>query len=454
MPPTRTFCPRCKQPITAEINQLFDVNLDPEAKQRLLSGSFNIARCPNCGFEGPISSPIVYHDPNKELLLTYFPPDLGLPVNEQERMIGPLIRQAVDRLPNEKRKGYLLRPQSMLTMQTMIERILEADGITKDMIQAQQQRLSLLQRLMAAAPDTRLEMVNQEGEFMDESFFALLSRLIEASLASNDEKSANQLMEVQNQVLPLTPVGKRLQRQAEETQAAAKSLQEASQKGLTRESLLTLIIAAPNEDRLQALVGMARGGIDYQFFQLLTERIDRAKGEEKKKLGTLREQLTQITQQIDAEVKIQVDGARKLIEALVKTDAIEQNIQRVMPAVNDLFIEVLRTEIDQARQKNDQPRLQKLEQIAKVIQTVSAPPPGVALIEELIGAKTEQEREKMLDHHRDEITPEFLDTFNNLIMQIEGQPSPSNDDKALVEQIQSAYRAALRFSMQTNLKKA
>jgi hypothetical protein len=297
-------------------------------------------------------------------------------------------------------------------------------------------------------------MVKQEGGLMDESFFALLSRLIEASLASNDEQSANQLMEVQNQVLPLTPVGKRLQKQAEETQAAAKSLQEASQKGLTRESLLDLIIAAPNEDRLQALVGMARGGIDYQFFQLLTERIDKAKAEKKKQLEDLRDQLTQLTQQIDAEVKAQVDGARKLIEALVKTDSIEANIQRVMPAVNDLFIEVLRAEIDQARQKNDQPRLRKLEQIANVIQSASAPPPGVALIEELIGAQTDPEREKILENHKAEITPEFLETFNNLIMQIEGQPSSSDDDKALAGQIQNAYRAALRFSMQANLKKA
>jgi len=36
---------------------------------------------------------------------------VGLPANEQERVIGPLINKVVSNLPQEKRKGYLFRPQ-------------------------------------------------------------------------------------------------------------------------------------------------------------------------------------------------------------------------------------------------------------------------------------------------------------------------------------------------------
>src|SRR5512143_538808 len=133
-------CPRCRQPIIAEVEQLFDVGADPQAKQRFLSGGANVAQCQNCGYQGPLSTPVVYHDPSKELLLTYFPPELGLPLNEQERLMGPYITQVLNRLPPEKRKAYLLRPQSMLTMQTMIDKILEADGITKEMVEASQKR--------------------------------------------------------------------------------------------------------------------------------------------------------------------------------------------------------------------------------------------------------------------------------------------------------------------------
>ena len=66
MPQTQIACPRCKQMITANVEQLFDVTADPGAKQRLLGGVSNVARCPYCGYEGRLATPIVYHDADKE----------------------------------------------------------------------------------------------------------------------------------------------------------------------------------------------------------------------------------------------------------------------------------------------------------------------------------------------------------------------------------------------------
>src|SRR5687767_15273042 len=57
------------------------------------------ARCPHCGYQGRLATPVVYHDNDKELLLTFFPPELAVPLNEQEKLIGPLIKQVMDRLP-------------------------------------------------------------------------------------------------------------------------------------------------------------------------------------------------------------------------------------------------------------------------------------------------------------------------------------------------------------------
>jgi hypothetical protein len=144
----QTTCPRCRQPLLVEVQQLFDMSTDPTAKQKLLSRTTNVAHCNNCGYEGMIASPVVYHDPGKELLLTFFPPEMGVTMADQEKQIGPLIKQVVNALPNEKRKGYLFQPQTMLTFQTMIDRILEADGITKEMMEAQQKRVNVIQRLL------------------------------------------------------------------------------------------------------------------------------------------------------------------------------------------------------------------------------------------------------------------------------------------------------------------
>ena len=95
---TQIQCPNCKAPITASIEQLIDVNKDPGAKARLLSGSINRMNCPSCGFEGQIATPLVYHDPEKELLLSFMPVELNIPKDEQERLIGKMINQVTEKL--------------------------------------------------------------------------------------------------------------------------------------------------------------------------------------------------------------------------------------------------------------------------------------------------------------------------------------------------------------------
>ena len=212
MPQTQIACPRCKQMITANVEQLFDVSSDPGAKQRLLGGVSNMARCPHCGYEGRLATPIVYHDADKELLLTYFPPELGLPLNEQERLIGPMITQVTNRLPAEKRKAYLFKPMANLTFESMVETILGKDGITPEMIKAQQERLSLVDRLLQTTKaDVRSEIIKQNNQLFDEQFFALFSRLLQAGTGSGQEQLAKQMGDLQKQLLAETEYGRKLQ---------------------------------------------------------------------------------------------------------------------------------------------------------------------------------------------------------------------------------------------------
>src|SRR5512136_655004 len=200
MPQTQIACPRCRQMITANVEQLFDVSSDPGAKQRLLGGVSNVARCPYCGFEGRLATPIVYHDADKELLLTYFPAELAMPVAEQERLIGPMITQITNRLPSEKRKAYLFKPIANLTYESMLETILGKDGITPEMIRAQQDRLNLVDRLLqATSADVRSQLIKDNSALLDEQFFILFSRLLQAGLGSGQEALAKQLAEVQDQ---------------------------------------------------------------------------------------------------------------------------------------------------------------------------------------------------------------------------------------------------------------
>ncbi len=450
MPQTTTLCPRCRQPVVADVEQLFDMNADPKAKQKLLSGNFNVIRCPNCGYEGSLSTPIVYHDPEKELLLTYFPPSLGLPMNEQERLVGPMITQVTNRLPPEKRKAYLLRPQTMLTMDTMVERILGAEGITKDMLQAQQRKLSLLQRLLSTAqPEDRLKIIEQEKDLIDQEFFALLSRVIEATLQQGDQQMAQVLSSLQQELLANTEYGQELQEQAKEAEAAIQSLQEASKNGLTREKLLDLLVNAENDTRLGTLVSVARSGMDYNFFQLLSEKVNAAQGEEKQRLEALRDKVLEMTREIDEAVQEQVKETQALLDEILKSPNIEEAVEQHLEQINELFVQMVQSEHQTASQQGNLEKLGKLQEIINTLQKYSAPPPEIELIEELINAGTDEARRKIMDEHAEEITPEFLSMLSSLASQGESE----GQSPEVTKQLKDLSRLALRFSMQANMKK-
>jgi hypothetical protein len=447
MPNQRINCPNCRQPIMVEIEQLFDVGADPTSKQRLLSGAFNIIQCQHCGYQGTAATPILYHDPEKQLLLTFFPPDLTRTREEQEKSIGPLINQVINRLPQEKRKGYLFSPQTVLTMQGLVERILEADGITKEMIKAQQDKLSLIQQLMNATDEEIEEIAQQEDQTMDADFFSILSRLVEAAAMQGDRESANRLNELQKKLMPLTTAGKQLEEQSKEVEAAIKSLQEAGE-GLTRETLLDLVINAPNDTRLSVLVSFARHGMDYEFFKMLSERIDRARGTGRERLVELREKLLEMTREIDRQVEARQADVKKALNEILKQPDIPKTIEANMEAIDDFFVQVVNSELNLARQQGDLERIQKLQQVVGVLQKASAPPPEFELIEDLLAAETEEERRAWFETHREDVTQRFLDTLMGFMAQLEG-----GEDPELYERIQQAYRSALRFSMESNLKK-
>jgi hypothetical protein len=449
MAKTTISCPQCKQPIVADITRLFDVADNPQAKQILLSGAFNLVQCPNCGYRGQVPTPIVYHDPDKELLLTFFPPELNIPVNQQEQMIGPLIKGVMENMPMEKRKAYFLNPETMLTRQRLVERVLEEDGITPDMLKAQQDRLNLLQRLAGTTPEARPEVIRQEAELVDEQLLLILQRLIQSAAAAGEEESAQVLVDLQQQLLENTDFGQEVLHQAQEQQAAIEALEEASKKGLTRESLLELIIAAAeSEIRLATMVSMVRSGLDYGFFQLLTERIQRASGERQAKLSALREKLLQMTHEIDQAIKEQQKLAGELLDQLLGEENIEQATLDALAGVNEIFLDVLRARIQAARKADDKALLEKLQVVASTIQKVSAPGANIELIEALIQAEDDAAMQAILDENSEEITDEFMQFLSSLLNQTQGQEGR----QTTAEKLQQVYRQALRFTMKRNLE--
>ncbi len=451
MPQTQIACPQCRKAITAQVEQLFDITSDPGAKQRLLGGQVNRARCPFCGYQGNLATPIVYHDNEKEMLLTHFPGELGLPVNEQEKLIGPLITQVMNKLPAEKRKAYLLRPQTFLTYQSLVERVLEADGISKEMLDAQQKRVNVIQSLMqVTSADVRSEIIKQNQALLDETFFALFGRIVESAMASGQQAAAQAMNALQAQLIAETEYGKKLQGQMAEVEAAVKSLQEAGQ-GLTREKLLDIFLEAPSDARLQALVSMTRRGLDYEFFALLTGRIDQASGEQKTKLDTLRSKLLDFTNQIDQRVEEDLKNAKAFIEELLKQPDLVKATQENLDQFSEPVMQILQAMIREAQQKNDAAQMEKLQQVAGVLQQASAPP-ELAVLEQLL-AMDERDYDSVLAENEVLLTEQFMGLLGGLIGQMDAQPKDklTPEDAETFRKVEALYRAALRLSMKKNL---
>ena len=451
MPQTQISCPRCRQIIAANVEQLFDVTHEPAAKQRLLSGQSNHARCPHCGYDGRLATPVVYHDNEKELLLTYFPPELGMPVNEQEKLMGPLIKQVVDRLPLEKRKGYLFKPQANFTYESMLETILNKDGISSEMIKSQQERVLLIEKLIQmTSADARLELIKQNEKNIDEQFFGLFSRIAQNAMQSGQEPIARALIELQKQLLEETAFGRQLKESVAEMEAATKVLQDAG-KSLTRELLLDFVIAAPSEARIRAYVSLARGGMDYVFFQNLSEKIEQAATEEKTRLESIREKLLGFVADVDKQLEARFKQAQEFVENILNQEDVEKATQENIEAFTQDAAEVVNQLLRQASESNDYTRMGKLQKMVQVLQSASAPPPEIAFIEQLLQTPDEAAVEQMLSENEEIVNQQFVDALSGLIAQIESQGDANPEAQAMTGKLTEIYKVALKRVMKKNM---
>jgi hypothetical protein len=186
--------------------------------------------------------------------------------------------------------------------------------------------------------------------------------------------------------------------------------------------------------------------LDYQFFQVLSDHIDRARGSGRERLIELREKLLKLTSEIDKQMALRATEARKLLDKILQSPNITEATQQNLTVVDDLFVQVLDDVMEETRKAGDLAKLEKLQSVVNVLKQASTPPPELALIEELLGIEDDPGRRAWLEVHRKELTPEFMETMTALLAQAQ-----NGEDEELLSHLQSAYRAVLRFSMETNL---
>jgi hypothetical protein len=291
-----------------------------------------------------------------------------------------------------------------------------------------------------------LEVAKEEDKLVDREFFALFSQLLANAAQGGNEPLARRMMEVQQKLAEVSTYGKQVMDQQKEVEAAVASLQELGEQ-LTRENLLDLVIKAPNETRVKAYVSLARGGMDYQFFQLLSDHVDRARADGRARLATLREQLLTWTKDFDQRREAQVGQIRKFIDAVVESENIPEVIAQNAQAIDELFLSVVGAELESARKSGDLQRSGKLQDVLDALDELSAPPPEVQVLNELIAIENPDERQALLE----ELPPDAVSAIAEALAGVMGQIEAS-EDTALLAQVQTVYKQVLKYSMRMRMK--
>jgi len=432
MPPVKTTvaCPNCRTPVPTTLEQLFDVAQEPAAKQRFLSGRFNFIQCPNCGYQGQVASPIMYHDPDKEILMSFVPMELGLPQPEQERLIGRWMNEIINKLPAEKRKGYLLSPKQAFTMQGLMERVLEAEGITKEMLDAQRGKVTLLQNLLSAPEETWPEQIKAHDAEMDTQLFQLLSASAEATAAGGNRGGAQKMAALQAALLEHSSLGQSLRDRQKKLEAVARELRDLGDK-LTPDKLLQLVTATDDQDKLAAYVSFARPGMDYAFFEALTRRIDKAASPEKERLAGIRDHLLALTQEVDKATQAQMAEATELLKTLLEAPDLNAAIREHLDEIDDTFLAVLNLNLEAAERGRRPDVVQRLTQISDAIGALmqEAAPPELKWVNELLQLESDIKAESVLLARRGEITQELVDTMTYVAQSLRQQKQDGLADR-------------------------
>jgi hypothetical protein len=431
------------------VEALIDAGSNPEAKMRLLSGQLNQENCPNCGTVVSIASPILYHDAEKQLLITYVPMELNLPKQQQEKAVGDLMRELTSSLPQEAIKGYIFQPKQALTMQGLIDQVLQADGITPEMIEQQRQRAKLIEQFARTSDEDLPALIAQHDAELDTRFLQLMTMMAQQLVQNGQRLAAEQIVRAQQAILELASVGKTLQAQAEQQEAVVRMVAEeldALGANATRADLLNLALRyqlEPDaEQRIQALVGLIRPALDYQFFQELTLRIGQAPTGEREALEGLRENLTTYAAQVDRQTQAMLQNAVQFLQVVINSPDPDALLRENMDMIDDTLIAVLTRNIQEAERRGDAMSRQRLQMVYDKIMALVRDnmQPELRFINELLAVPSDEEALAML--------PEGVQQYGEaLVNMIDGVEDilASRGETALVERLALVREDTLRL---------
>lgn len=410
-------CPNCRTPMRAQIITLIDVDRQPQLKNMLLAGQLNIAVCPTCGNPAMLAAPLIYHDGTKQLCFVHFPQQLNARKDEEERYIGDATSAIMRALPPNAPRGYLLAPRRFLTINALIDAVLEADGISRETIEQQRAHVELISLLAYAydqGGDLLAQTVAQVRPALDDAFFTTLATFADASVQASRPDSSELLIELRDALLELLALP-----EGELPEGAGGEEEEVDLDALVKQ-----LVAAP-EAELDAIIQEARPSIDYGLLARWTERIDAAEQADDRELAdrlTERRSLVLASvERMDREAQELFERAAALARSAIESDDPEAVLRGDVAGLNDAFFLVLQSNGEAAERAGRGDVAERLMQLGDLAQRVieDSLTPEDRFINQLMAVEKPQQATQLLREQFAAITPALIKRLNELSAEME-----------------------------------
>jgi CpXC protein len=410
-------CPNCRTPMRAQVFTVIDVGVQPELKNYLLAGQLNVAVCPNCGTPAMIAAPLIYHDPAKQLFLIHFPQQLNARPEEQERFIGDATSMIMRELPPDAPKGYLLAPRRFLTLNSLLDAVLEADGISREVIEAQRARVELISRMAEAFEQGEQQLaaaVAKNKAALDYDFFATLTAFADASAQGGRDDSAQLLGNLRAKLIELTGFdASSLEQPGDEYEDP--DLDEAIQR----------LADAPDAE-LEQTIAELRPVIDYGFFEAWTSRIDAANqagdSATAERLTARRAIILETVERMDKQAQEMFEAGATVLEQILAAPDPAAALRERGDKIDEAFLLVLQANAAAAQRMGNTQAVERLAEIERLAISIAQESlsPEERFINDLLSAEKPQDATKMLRQNPRMITADFVKRLNQLAEQMEG----------------------------------
>jgi CpXC motif protein len=449
--PTQTTlqCSNCNTPNPVVLRSVVDAQSDPQGKALLISGQINQFQCQSCGTINTVSSSLLYHDAEKEMLVAFVPMDIAMRQGmSEEKMVGDLMNELTRNIPKEQFRAYMFNPKRALTLKGLIEQVMESDGITKEMIEEQEKRVRLVQEFIQAETEEALvELIQQYDDEINVATFQTISLMAQRLMQNGQQPMVAHLAAVQEVLVENSSYGHELAAQQVEREASIRAVAqdlEAFGENSQRSDLIELVVQYIDDDnKIQAIVGLARGAFDYEFFVELTSYISKAPADERENLEELREKLQTMAASLDEQTKMLMQQKVQFLQALLNSENYEQMLIDNAPMIDDNFMSVLSANIEEAQRRNDPQVEQKLGQIYESTVAIlqGQMSPELRFINELLTADDEAAMNSLIEENITEFDEELLQALEAVEQVLTAQGQQETMDKLVY--IREALAAAL-----------